>query len=196
MMAAMQKLGRIVALAIVLFACVSCDQATKAVAQEHLSATQPIWLFNGLVRLQVAENPGAFLSLGAELPPAVQYWLFTGMVAAVLAGFLIFILKEAQKMHMIVLVGVALLVGGGIGNLIDRVVNGGRCVARLSLGVGAGGAAATARLADVARQFGRHRRRRGRLPGGVAVGQIQPGGRAARAGPSAHRRRCDGGAGE
>jgi signal peptidase II len=136
MMAAMQKIGRIVALAIVLFACVSCDQATKAVAQEHLSATQPIWLFNGLVRLQVVENPGAFLSLGAGLPPAVQYWLFTGMVAAILAGFLIFILKEAQKMHMIVLVGVALLVGGGIGNLIDRVVNGGRVIDFIVVGTG------------------------------------------------------------
>lgn len=130
----MRKISRLIALAFVLFACVSCDQATKSVAQEHLSSTQPVVWLNGLVHLQVAENPGAFLSLGAGLSTTAQYWLFTAMVAVILTGFLVFVLKESQKMHMTMLIGIALLLGGGLSNLIDRVVNGGRVVDFIVIG--------------------------------------------------------------
>ena len=61
---------RIVLIFIVLVSCVGCDQATKSIAQSFLSETE-VWSFLGdTVRLQLAHNHGAFLSLGDSLPHA------------------------------------------------------------------------------------------------------------------------------
>ncbi|MEZ4617845.1 MAG: signal peptidase II [Caldilineaceae bacterium] len=47
--------------------CVGCDQATKMIARQEL-ATAPMQEYrDGFFRLLYAENPGAFLSLGASL---------------------------------------------------------------------------------------------------------------------------------
>lgn len=132
----MSKIGRIIVLLFVLFACVACDQGTKTIAQNHLSTTDPIILLNGMVRLQLMENPGAFLSLGAALPPVAQFWIFTILVAAVLIGAAIYLVREAHRIAAVTLIAIALLLGGGIGNLIDRLVNEGRVIDFMNVGIG------------------------------------------------------------
>ena len=81
-----------------------------------------------------AENTGAFLSLGAELPEQARFLLFVVLVGPILILGLAFAFKSdqltpAQKMGMI------LAVGGGLGNLIDRI-NHGAVVDFVSLGIG------------------------------------------------------------
>ena len=49
-------------------ACVGCDQASKAVAKDYLPPGERISLLGDMVRLQYAENNGAFLGLGSTLP--------------------------------------------------------------------------------------------------------------------------------
>ena len=127
---------RLVALTFVLVACVSLDQVTKVVARSQLSATEPLFFLNGLVRLQYAENSGAFLSLGAGLPAPVQSWLFIALVPLVLVGLLYFVLKDARHISLPMLIASALLLGGGIGNLIDRLVNEGRVIDFMNVGIG------------------------------------------------------------
>ena len=127
---------RLLALTFGLFVCVSVDQATKAVARSQLSATEPRFFLNGLVRLQYAENSGAFLSLGAGLPAPVQSWLFIALVPLVLVGLLYFVLKDARHISLPMLIASALLLGGGIGNLIDRVLNEGRVIDFMVVGYG------------------------------------------------------------
>ena len=48
--------------------CLGCDQLTKDLARARLSGAPPTSLAFGAVVLSLAENPGAFLSLGATLP--------------------------------------------------------------------------------------------------------------------------------
>jgi signal peptidase II len=57
----MNRLKRVTALLAVLFSTVGCDQATKSMAQTHLAPSEPVTFLNGIVRLQYAENSGAFL---------------------------------------------------------------------------------------------------------------------------------------
>ena len=132
----MSKIGRVLVLLFVLFACVACDQGTKSIAQNHLSATEPIVLLDGMVRLQLLENPGAFLSLGASLPPTAQYWIFTILVGAILAGTALYLVRETHRIPAATLITIALLLGGGIGNLIDRLVNEGRVIDFMNVGIG------------------------------------------------------------
>ena len=132
----MRKLQRISILTIVLFICVGCDQATKSVAQSQLSGKPPMTFLNDSVRLEYAENSGAFLSLGARLPEDAQRWIFTGIVALLLIAILIYALKEAEKMPIMLLVALGLYIGGGLGNLIDRLVNEGRVIDFMNVGIG------------------------------------------------------------
>ena len=107
-----------VALALLVLLCtVSCDQASKHWARVSLSE-RPLSLVGDHVRLELAENRGAFLSLGANLDPAFRTLLLTVCVG-VLVGFGIFWLFAQQHPVFQTICG-ALILGGGIGNLIDR----------------------------------------------------------------------------
>jgi signal peptidase II len=101
---------------------VGCDQVTKAVARESLSYRALSYLGDTL-RLQHAENPGAFLSLGAEIQGQMRFWVFTVGVALFMAAAL-WVLLRKTSMPRSTTIALTLVVGGGIGNLIDRALKG------------------------------------------------------------------------
>jgi signal peptidase II len=131
---------RLVALLVVLFATVGCDQATKSLAQTHLATAEPRSFLNGLFWLEYAENSGAFLSLGARIPAEMQHWIFTVAVSVVLTALLIYAIREtfqaASRTHTLVIIALALFLGGGIGNLIDRLTNNGHVIDFMHIGIG------------------------------------------------------------
>lgn len=131
----MQKLQRIGVLLFVLFVSVGCDQGTKLVAQRYLSPQPRSYVYD-LFRLQFAQNNGAFLSLGALLPEPLRFWVFTVLVALILFGLLIFTLRTASKSSLTLLIALALILGGGIGNLLDRVLHNGLVVDFMNIGIG------------------------------------------------------------
>jgi signal peptidase II len=95
------------------------DQLTKVWARQWLRFEPEIPLFGGHLTLVYAENPGAFLSLGAELSETARFLLFTVGVVA-LIGVSIWYLMS-QSMDRLSTIGIGLFLAGGIGNLIDRV---------------------------------------------------------------------------
>lgn len=132
----MQKLKRYLVLLLIIVTCVGCDQATKSVAQSQLRGESPIILADNLVRFEYTENPAAFLSLGINLSPEIRYWLFTIFASALLMGVLLFALKESSKIHLSILIALSLFIGGGLGNQLDRILNEGRVVDFVSIGIG------------------------------------------------------------
>jgi signal peptidase II len=63
---------RVALLVVLMIGCVGCDQVTKAVARSYLGPGQTMSLLADTLRLQHAENPGAFLSLGDSLPEGMR----------------------------------------------------------------------------------------------------------------------------
>jgi len=114
--------------------CVGCDQATKMVATTQLAGHRPMSLLADTVRLSYAENAGGFLSFGADLPARIRAWVF-GLLPAVFVLALLAVILRNHSLHRRRLVAISLLVGGGAGNLVDRVVFG---VVRDFLNVGIG----------------------------------------------------------
>jgi signal peptidase II len=117
-----RKLYRWCLILLIVLTCVSCDQATKAVAREHLAHAPPISLLNGIVHLEYAENLGAFLGMGANLSTEMRFLLgtlFSGLLLALAIGFIV----TAHSISLPQLICLALFTGGGIGNLIDRIWN-------------------------------------------------------------------------
>src|ERR1039457_7046795 len=131
----MKLLKRILIIAPVLLSCVGCDQVTKYIARQELSNSEPITYLNNIFRLQYAENPGAFLSLGAGSSENIRFWIFTLISGLFLAGMLVYLVASSKSTtaHIIAL---SLMVGGGAGNLIDRIFNHGRVIDFMILGIG------------------------------------------------------------
>lgn len=130
----MTKAKRIALLFFVLISCVGCDRATKLMARQELATAPMQEYWNGFFRLVYAENPGAFLSLGANLHPTLRFWVFTVFVAVLLSGLSWFVLRHIHKAPLPFVIAVALIAGGGLGNLIDRIIYDGHVVDFMQIG--------------------------------------------------------------
>lgn len=108
--------------ALVIALTLAVDRVTKQLAMARLAHTPPRDLLGGLVRLEYAENTGAFLSLGASLPPAIRLLLFTGVTGVILVGAVVAALR--LRLAGTRLFGLSLVFAGGVSNLVDRVTRG------------------------------------------------------------------------
>ena len=114
---------------------IALDHITKGIAIYYLKDTGQVYSFWGdLFRLQYAENSGAFLSLGANLPEALRSMIMTGLNAVILAALLLYLILR-KKISLLLLYGLSMIVAGGLGNLIDRVVRGGHVVDFMNMGI-------------------------------------------------------------
>lgn len=131
----MRNLTRLIVVTTVLLGCVGCDQATKIAARAYLDGAPATSYFHDTLRLTYAENPGAFLSIGATLPKPARIAIFQGIAAAMTLALLAASLfwKRIGKLQVIAL---ALLAASGLGNLIDRLLYDGRVTDFLNLGIG------------------------------------------------------------
>lgn len=125
---------RLLVFVAVLALCAGCDQATKQLAVHVLADSPGVELARGLVFFQLASNPGAFLSLGSDLPEGARRLLFLVLVPGAMAGLCLHFLRVGRGPGEPWALG--LLAGGGLGNWIDRLVNDGAVTDFVSVGTG------------------------------------------------------------
>lgn len=94
------------------------DQWTKRLATEHLASAPPVRLVGELVQLTYTRNSGIAFGLfaGRNFP------LYVFSIVAAVAVLVLFLRHErlSAARHL----SLALILGGAIGNLIDRVTSG------------------------------------------------------------------------
>jgi signal peptidase II len=113
---------RVLKVVLLLTSTVVLDQLSKLLARQSLDPTQPIDLLGGFVHFEWVENSGAFLSFGSTWLESIRFYIFTGAVGIFLVwGIYYLIRKDLDFWNFI---GMNLLIGGGIGNLIDRASKG------------------------------------------------------------------------
>lgn len=126
---------RLPLLALLIGLSTGCDQTTKRIAAETIKTSPPQSYAGDLFRLQYSENPGSFLSLGATLPEGLRSWVFIGGVGLFLAALLLFALFSG-RLGPLPLAGIALILGGGAGNWIDRLLYGNVVIDFMNVGIG------------------------------------------------------------
>jgi signal peptidase II len=131
----MRSIPRFIVVILTLCCCVGCDQVSKSAARSLLHAGVSESLFADSLRLQLTENPGSFLSLGASLPEHLRFTIFTAAVAVLLIG-LVCVSLFARRLSNARFVALALVAGGGLSNLIDRLIYDGRVTDFLNIGIG------------------------------------------------------------
>lgn len=114
---------------------VSLDQLAKEFAMAYLMGNPESSYLGDTVRIYYTENAGAFLSLGAGLSPNLRFWLFIVGTSCIVVGAAAYVLlaKTAKRIEII---AVSLVVAGGVGNLVDRVVLNGLVRDFLNIGIG------------------------------------------------------------
>lgn len=131
-----QRMTRMCLLLAVLAACIGCDQVSKSLATRTLAPREGFESYLGdTFRLQYALNSGAFLGMGGNSDPQQRFWTLTvangGLLAFVAAALL-----TKWNMPRSYFFAWALILAGGIGNLIDRVTHDGLVTDFLNLGIG------------------------------------------------------------
>jgi signal peptidase II len=131
----MRTLSRSLLVALLLVGCVGCDQISKTAARAYLPGSGIHSYLGDTFRLQFAQNPGAFLSLGESLPPALRFAGFTIAVGLFVAGVLAWALLSS-RLRWSQRLALTAIGAGGLGNLIDRLRFDGAVTDFLNLGVG------------------------------------------------------------
>ncbi len=126
---------RLLILALMTLLSTGCDQATKQIASATLKSAPAYSYLGDLFRLQYSENPGAFLSLGADLPDDARAGIFMVGVGVLLVAVLIFALA-ARGLRPASVAALALFLGGGFSNWADRIVHGNVVVDFMNVGIG------------------------------------------------------------
>lgn len=98
------------------------DQWTKWLAGTNLNFLEPVPVIEPFLNWTLAYNYGAAFSFLAD-QAGWQKWFFAGL-ALIMSLFLIGYLVKAPRQAKLLSVGLALVLGGAIGNLIDRLLHG------------------------------------------------------------------------
>ncbi len=97
------------------------DQLTKSVAVSNLVLFQPVEIFPGF-NFTLMYNQGAAFSFLSDAS-GWQRWFFAAIAVGVSVG-IIFWLKRLPPDHRLMAVSLALILGGAIGNVWDRILLG------------------------------------------------------------------------
>jgi signal peptidase II len=118
-----KRVVRALIILIILISTISCDQISKSIVRNRVDYNQSISLINNYLTLTKVENTGAFLSFGNKLPRLLSIILLIIIPIIVLGSFLFYLLTSVHLSNLKTL-GIIFIIGGGIGNIYDRVLHG------------------------------------------------------------------------
>ena len=96
------------------------DQFTKALIIGHVSFNQTIPVMRGFFNITHIHNPGGAFGLMANLSPALRSIVFL-FISSLAVGLIFYFYKKTPPNYPWLAAAFALIFGGAIGNLIDRL---------------------------------------------------------------------------
>ncbi|MEU5692541.1 signal peptidase II [Actinosynnema sp. NPDC020468] len=111
-----QPKRRVLLLAVIAPVVLALDILTKVLAVADLENKPPVELFGGLVYLSLIRNSGAAFGL------AEGWTVILALIAFGVVGFILWIARKLRSVGWAV--GLGLVLGGALGNLVDRLFRG------------------------------------------------------------------------
>ncbi|MFD2873413.1 signal peptidase II [Mucilaginibacter ximonensis] len=122
--------------------CLACvafiglDRWTKLLAKEHLMYSQPKSYLHDTFILEYVENTGAALSFGDNLPQPFSFWLLSILPLGVIILLFVYVMRRVKEFSNFKLFCFAMIVAGGLGNIIDRIIYDRHVTDFMNLGIG------------------------------------------------------------
>jgi signal peptidase II len=117
------KLTKILVILFLIVINVGCDQIAKSIVRRNVEYNQQTEVFGGFITLTRAENTGAFLSMGDNLP-RLLYTIMMIILPLIVMVYALYYLVASEKLSKLFTLGICLFIGGGLGNVYDRIVYG------------------------------------------------------------------------
>jgi signal peptidase II len=111
---------RVLLIVVVVGMNVSCDQFSKSLVRKNIRSWDRVNVIGNSLTLTRVENTGAFLSLGHSMPRPLKIILLRILPLVVLMISLIYLFTR-NNLTIFSLIGISFIIGGGIGNLYDRL---------------------------------------------------------------------------
>src|ERR1043165_3658662 len=119
---ATKNIIRTILILLIISVSIGCDQFSKKSVKRSVLPYETIHVLNDHLTVTRVENSGAFLSAGNSMPKASkQIFLPLIPVIAMVLGLVYLFLKPVSNS---MLMGLCFVIGGGIGNLFDRILYG------------------------------------------------------------------------
>ena len=99
---------------------VAIDQLTKWMISRSLSFYEEISVIPGLLKIIHIHNPGGAFGIFASHNGSIRTIMFIGIASIAMCGIL-YLYKNTPKEYPVFLIGLALIFGGALGNIIDRI---------------------------------------------------------------------------
>ncbi|SHN10172.1 signal peptidase II [Mucilaginibacter sp. OK098] len=110
---------RIILILLLLSINIGCDQVSKSIVRKKLHYYDQVTFLNNHFTIIKVENTGAFLSLGNTLSGPLKMILLNLLPLLAVAAGLVFMLT--RELTRTTLFSIILIVGGGFGNIYDRI---------------------------------------------------------------------------
>lgn len=126
----------------VLLFCLAClvliglDRVTKQWAKDNLMFREPRVYLNNTFRFEYVENTGAALSLGDNLPKTASFWLLSILPLVVMTGVFVHVVRQLDNFTTFKLFCFSMILAGGLGNIIDRIIYDRRVTDFMNIGFG------------------------------------------------------------
>ena len=98
---------------------IALDQLTKFLIEPWLTGQPAFVVIPGFANLVLVYNTGAAFSLLSSAS-GWQRWLFTGL-AVVISALIVYWLRKTPRAEWTTALALAMILGGAVGNLIDRL---------------------------------------------------------------------------
>jgi signal peptidase II len=102
---------------------IGCDQVSKSIVRENIDHQEWIELYQDNLILTNVENPGAFFGWLSDLEPTLK-GIFLSLLPSLAILAILFTVLTKIHLPKSTVVGLSFIIGGGIGNIYDRIVHG------------------------------------------------------------------------
>ena len=96
------------------------DQLTKYFIIQHVPLYDTVPVISGFFNIIHIKNPGGAFGLLANLSPGMRTFIFL-FISSLAVGLILYFYLKTPADHYMLAVGFALIFGGAVGNLIDRI---------------------------------------------------------------------------
>lgn len=119
----MKGISRTALILIIIIANIAIDQVTKKMTRDQIEYNETIEVIGDYLILTKVENEGAFLGMGSSLSPTLRTILLLILPSCVMLVLFVYLVRN-KEITQLSLIALSFIVGGGIGNIYDRIVYG------------------------------------------------------------------------
>ena len=114
---------RNISISIIIVLSIFLDQVSKILIRNNVEQYSDIKLIGEYFILTNVENSGAFLGMGSGFSPIMKSVFLIILPIIVLISIIIYVYRD-KEIDKVSLIGFSIIIGGGIGNIFDRIIYG------------------------------------------------------------------------